>query len=94
VDLYEAIRGLYEEKKKLDKLIASLESVSADGDSAARSPLKPARRRHFSAEKRREISERMRRYWAARREQNEAAAREPEADGSSQSDPPELASAG
>jgi hypothetical protein len=95
VDLYEAIRGLYEEKKKLDKLITSLESVSAEGDGAARTPWKAARRRRkFSPEKRREISERMRKYWAARREQNEAAPREPEAAGNSQSDPAELAPAG
>jgi ElaB/YqjD/DUF883 family membrane-anchored ribosome-binding protein len=95
VDLNEAIRSLYEEKKKLDKLIASLESVLADGARPAPNRAKPAepkrRRRKFSAERRQEISERMRKYWAERRAK---AAEAPSAsgDGEAQPDSAELAS--
>jgi ElaB/YqjD/DUF883 family membrane-anchored ribosome-binding protein len=93
VELNEAIRSLYEEKKRLDKLIASLESVLADGARPARKKLtKPVRRRReFSAERRQEISERMRKYWAERRAK---AVEAPVAagDGGSKSDAAELAS--
>lgn len=77
MDLNEVIRSLYEEKKKLDRLIATLESVSADGEAAVAQTAKPRRRRRreLSAERRQEISERMRKYWAERR--GEAGAAQP-----------------
>lgn len=68
VDLYKAIRSLYEEKKRLDRLIQSLERIQARA--AAVQSVKPKARRGrrgMSAEERLEVSERMKRYWASRR---------------------------
>lgn len=68
MDLYRTIRILDDERRRLDKLIASLELLKA---SEARPGAKkaPARRgrKGMSAGERKEISERMKKYWAARR---------------------------
>lgn len=69
MDLLKAIRDLYEEKKRLDAVIASLELMRA---AEARTPTRAlaARRRgrkSMSREEREEVSERMKKYWAARR---------------------------
>jgi hypothetical protein len=66
MDLSKTIAELYQEKTRLDRVIASLEQlgvetfpVPVDG---------PRRGRKFmSPEERHEVSERMRRYWAERR---------------------------
>lgn len=94
MDLNEVIRSLYEEKKKLDRLIASLESVSANGGAPAARPSKPrrTRRRQVSAERRKEISERMRKYWAARRAKAAKAQSADDRAGGSDSGPEDLAS--
>ncbi len=91
MDLYKAIRSLYEEKKRLDRLIQSLERIQARA--AAVQSVKPKARRGrrgMSADERLEVSERMKRYWASRRaaaaqaapEQREAAAAAAGASGS------------
>jgi hypothetical protein len=74
VDLYKAIRALYDEKKRLDKLIESLEELHASGARAERPVVRSRRgRKKMSAAERLEVSERMKKYWAARREQPAAA---------------------
>jgi hypothetical protein len=66
MDLRKTIAELYEEKTRLDRVIASLEQL---GETPfAVSFATPRRGRKFmSPEERREVSERMRRYWAGRK---------------------------
>ncbi|HWQ53633.1 MAG TPA: hypothetical protein VN442_08110 [Bryobacteraceae bacterium] len=76
MDLYKAIRQLYEERERLDRVIASLEELQkAPTVDAAGSPepaVKRRGRKTMSAEERREVSERMRQYWANRRKKANA----------------------
>jgi len=66
MDLRKTISDLYEEKAKLDKVIASLEQLAAD--SAPAPAITHRRGRKFmSPQERRRVSERMRRYWAGRK---------------------------
>jgi hypothetical protein len=77
VDLYKAIRELVEEKKRIDRIIASLEAMlkkgtttttAAAGRAAAKAVTAKRRgRKSMSPEERRLVSERMARYWAAKR---------------------------
>ena len=74
MDLCKAIRELVEEKKRIDRIIASLEAMLAKGKvgSAAakalvKEPPKRRGRKSMSAEERRQVSERMARYWAEKR---------------------------
>jgi hypothetical protein len=74
VDLYKAIRELVDEKKRIDRIIASLEAMlkkgipATIGTAAAKAASGNRRgRKSMSAEERREVSERMARYWAAKR---------------------------
>jgi hypothetical protein len=73
VDLYKAIRELVEEKKRIDRIIASLEAMLArgrvgpHGKAATADPPKRRGRKSMSPEERREVSERMARYWAEKR---------------------------
>jgi len=66
MDLRKTIAELYQEKARLEKVIASLEQLGTDP-----SPVPigtPRRGRKFmSPEERREVSERMRKYWAQRK---------------------------
>jgi hypothetical protein len=65
MDIYKAIQDLTQEKKRLDAIIASLETRS---NGAAR--VKGRRgRKSMSAEEREAVSKRMAAYWAARRGQ-------------------------
>ena len=69
VDLYKAIRTLYDEKKRVDRLISSLEQVKARGLDRAHPVIRIRRsRRRMTAAERLEVSRRMKRYWAARRQ--------------------------
>jgi hypothetical protein len=88
VDLYKAIRQLVDEKKRIDRIIASLEAMADKGTTAA--PRKAiaktavARRRGrkgMSPDERREVSERMARYWAAKRLERIAAPAKAATDG-------------
>jgi hypothetical protein len=67
VDLYKAIRSLYEEKKRLDRLIQSLEKIQARAATQLEKPRSRRGRRGMSTEERKQVSERMKRYWAGRR---------------------------
>ena len=78
MDLHQIIRQLQEEKRRLDQVMSSLESLSSGGAPPPRTvprtvKKQPARkstrgRKHMSEEERALVSERMRTYWAARRE--------------------------
>lgn len=69
MDLYKAIRQLYEERARLDRVIASLEELEKAGGEPKAPPEPPKRRgrKAMSDEERRQVSERMKQYWAARR---------------------------
>jgi hypothetical protein len=70
VDLFKALRALYDEREKLDRVIASLEELQRRAAlHAAEQPVQPKRRgRKFMDEaSRKQVSERMKAYWAARR---------------------------
>jgi len=64
MDVYKAIRELQQEKRRLDALIASLESTSKGG-SGRRG--KTRGRKSMGAAERKAVSQRMVAYWAARR---------------------------
>ncbi len=73
MDLYEAIRQLYEERARLDRVIASLEELqkSAAGENTeVVVQVKRRGRKSMNADERHEVSERMKRYWAKRRKKN------------------------
>jgi hypothetical protein len=81
VDLYKAIRELVEEKKRIDRIIASLEAMlkrgttfAPDGAGSRIAPAKRRGRKSMSTEERKQVSERMARYWAAKRAEKEKAA--------------------
>jgi hypothetical protein len=66
MDLRKTLSELYEEKAKLDRVIASLEQLAED------SPPMPSivhrrGRKFMSPQERRTVSERMRKYWAERK---------------------------
>ncbi len=65
MDIDKTLRGLYEEKKRLDASIAILEKrlKAVSGHSTP----KRRGRKSMSAEERRQVSERMAKYWKARR---------------------------
>jgi hypothetical protein len=68
MDLSKTIAELYEEKTRLDRVIASLEQLGEDPFPLSIATTAPRRGRKFmSPEERREVSERMRRYWAGRK---------------------------
>ncbi len=69
MDLYKAIRTLYDEKKRLDGLIHSLELLQARGDVKGKSATRSRRgRKKMTPEQKQEVSERMRKYWASRKQ--------------------------
>ena len=73
MNINKAIRELYEEKKRLDHVIASLEEMQRTG--ALLEAALPERRRgrkSMDEQGRQEVSERMKRYWEARRKQGAA----------------------
>ena len=66
MDLSKTIADLYQEKTRLDRVIASLEQLGVDSFPM---PVAVARRgrKFMSSDERHEVSERMRRYWAERK---------------------------
>lgn len=69
MDLQKAIRDLYEEKERIDGVIASLEQYLRTNGNV---PAKRKRgRKSMGPEERQEVSARMRSYWAARRTEAE-----------------------
>jgi hypothetical protein len=83
VDLIKAIRDLHDEKKRLDKTIAYLEGLIANGRNPGKAQVSlrstPSRRgrKSMSDAERRQVSERMARYWADRRGKSPGAGNPP-----------------
>jgi hypothetical protein len=71
MDLYKAIQELYEEKERLERVIASLEELQRTG-----LPLPPATKRRgrktMDDKEREEVSARMKKYWASRKQSDKA----------------------
>jgi hypothetical protein len=66
MDLSKTIADLYEERSRLDRVIASLEQLGEDPFAMA-APAHRRGRKFMSPQERREVSERMRKYWAGRK---------------------------
>ena len=68
VNINRVIRDLYEEKTRLDHVIASLEEVQRIAVAKQdQTPRKKRGRKSMDGQARQEVSERMKKYWAARR---------------------------
>lgn len=70
MDLFKAIEDLYEEKRRLDEVIARLEALSLardKGPAAAPEPARKRGRKSMSEEERAEVSARMKEFWAQKR---------------------------
>ena len=69
MDLYKAIRDLYAEKERLERVIASLEELQRKAEPAeeAGGTGKRRGRKSMSAAERKEVSQRMKTYWEGRR---------------------------
>ena len=65
MDLQKAIRDLYDEKERIDGVIASLEQYLRTN--GAVTPKRKRGRKSMGPEERQEVSARMRSYWASRR---------------------------
>ena len=73
MNINKAIRELYEEKKRLDRVIASLEEMQRTAVVPGVAPPPKRRGRKFmDPQARQEVSERMKRYWETRRKQAQA----------------------
>ena len=72
MDLYKAIQDLHEEKKRLDRVIETLETVIRQGNSPVRTSAKRRGRKNMSEAERHIVSERMKKYWSIRRKQKAA----------------------
>jgi hypothetical protein len=77
MDLETAIRELYSQKEKLDRVIAQLEEVHRAAGGSPFVPRAPQKRRGrkkpMSALERKEVSERMKAYWRKRKKSNPSA---------------------
>ena len=68
MNVNKAIRELHDEKKRLDRVIASLEEMQQNAAALNQaSPEKKRGRKSMDEQARQQVSERMKRYWAARR---------------------------
>ena len=71
MDLYKAIRELYAEKERLERVIASLEELQRTATEAEALPERKRRgRKSMDPKEREQVSERMKKYWANRREKS------------------------
>ena len=89
MDLYKTIKDLYQQKKHLDLVIASLEELEKTSGGAGQEPQKRRGRPKMDTEARREVSERMKRYWAKRRKETKLAASLPKAKNHPEMPPPQ-----
>ena len=69
MDLYKAIQQLYEEKERLERVIASLEELQRTASDVPILPPATKRRgrKSMTAAERQEVSARMKKYWESRR---------------------------
>jgi len=72
--LYRALKELYAQKQKLERVIASLEELRLSGSGATATPagVKRRGRKTMGLQERQEVSRRMKRYWASRRKRADA----------------------
>ena len=75
MNINKAIRELYEEKKRLDHVIASLEEMQRNAATlpAELPESKKRGRKSMDEQARQEVSERMKKYWDSRRKQDRTA---------------------
>jgi hypothetical protein len=66
MDFAKAIRELSEEKQRLDRVIACLEGLTAQGPG----PVERRGRKMMGEEERQRVSQRMKAYWAGQRRKN------------------------
>ena len=82
MDLSNTIRELKDEKRRLDRVIHTLEQMIAKGETAGRASTESRAsrrgRKSMGDAERREVSERMARYWAARRAAKQGGANDAE----------------
>lgn len=69
MDLAQTIKALYDEKAKLDQVIASLEKLQTTASSIGVPAGHRRGRKSMDAKEREEVSRRMKNYWASRRKQ-------------------------
>jgi hypothetical protein len=67
VDVYRALRALYEERQKLDQVIAALEDLQRRSAERVEAPPQRRGRKFMDEASRKQVSERMKAYWAARK---------------------------
>lgn len=74
MNINKAIHDLYEEKRRLDRVIASLEEMQRNAATLPNMivPEKRRGRKSMDPQARQEVSERMKRYWETRRKQEQA----------------------
>ncbi|HEU0119109.1 MAG TPA: hypothetical protein VFQ91_01205 [Bryobacteraceae bacterium] len=77
MDLQKAIRELYEEKERIEGVIASLEQYLRTNGAVVAAKRKRGRK-SMSPEERQEVSARMRNYWASRRDSSPDSSSVPE----------------
>jgi hypothetical protein len=70
MDLYKTIQQLYEEKERLERVIASLEELQRTAGAVPIPPQASKRRgrKSMTATERQEVSERMKKYWESHRQ--------------------------
>jgi len=71
MDLTDTLRGLYEDKEKLERVIAALEELQQSMAAGSR-PRDRRGRKFMSADERQQVSARMKKYWAGRRRKTNA----------------------
>jgi hypothetical protein len=70
LNINKTIRELVEEKKRLDRVIGTLEEMQRTGPVEVAALLQKKRgRKSMDGQARQQVSERMKRYWEARRKQ-------------------------
>lgn len=67
MDYFGALTELYEERKRIDKVIQNLEALVKGGSPA---PIARRGRKNMSESERQQVSDRMKSYWASRRDKN------------------------
>lgn len=80
MDLTKAIRELHEEKRRIEQVIAHLETLVSRESGAGRSSSGPKKRgrKAMSIDERGDVSRRMKDYWAKRRKEGSAQAAAPQ----------------
>ncbi len=71
MDLYRIISELEQERKRLQRIIESLENLDPAGDPQVHAARKRRGRKSMDRTAREEVSARMKRYWAKRRAERE-----------------------